>query len=208
MGFIDVAQSPVAKAQGGCRGARLGWPTLTFGERISVLTTRRSLIAGATAAGLLGPITPARAIVPEPYREAVRQLMAMKWMGRSSTKSDQYRGGEFSTGILMKFQLNDDFSFIGAMLENLKLENVDYMGQFRISGEAWVIGGEIGMSIYKMQFLKGDPLPAPLAWGTSKGDFRFYNDSSRKGHFTMHGVLTDDVDRTQFKVILVDQNPD
>lgn len=173
-----------------------------------MLTTRRSLIAGAAAAGLFGPITPAGAIVPERYRDPVRQLMAMTWMGRSSTKSDQYRGGEFSTGIMMKFRLNDDFSFTGGMLENLKLDGVDYMGQFRISGEAWVIGGEIGMSIYKMQFLKGDTPPAPLGWSTSTGDFRFYNDSSRKGHFTLQGVLIDDVDRTQFRVILVDQNPD
>lgn len=115
--------------------------------------------------------------MPEPYPDPVRQLMAqliaMQWMGRSSTTIDQCRSGEFSTAILMNFQLNGDFSLIGAMLENRRLENVAGMGQFRISREAGVIGGEIGLSIDKMQFLRGDLLSAPLAWGTSKGDFRF-----------------------------------
>ncbi len=167
---------------------------------------RRAVLAGATAASLLAPIAPARAIVPERYRDPVRQLMAMTWIGLSKTKAEAFSGGEFVTALMMKFQLNDDFSFTGAMLEYMKLENREYQGRFTISGEAWVIGSDVGMSIYRMQFLRGDPPPPPLAWGTSKGDFRFYNDSNRPGHFTMQGIMTDDRDGTQFRVIMNDNN--
>jgi hypothetical protein len=57
-----------------------------------------------------------------------------------------------------------------------------------------------------MKVLSGTPLPAPYEWSTSKGEFRFYNDSDRPGHFTMQGMLTDDVDRTQFRVELTDRD--
>ncbi len=171
--------------------------------------SRRSLIAGATASatGLLFPVSPARAIVPERYREPVRELMGMTWLGMRRTKSADYRGGEFRTAIMMRFQLNDDFSFKGALLELLTLGGREYYGHFRTYGEAWVIGSEVGMSIYRMEFLKGDPPPQPLTWSTSKADFRFYNDSSRPGRFTMQGVMTDDGDGTRFEAILNDKDP-
>lgn len=169
-----------------------------------ILTTRRSLIAGAAAAGLLAPVAPARAIVPEPYHTLMRRVMGLVWIGTSRTPSDRFASGQFISRIAMQFDLANDWSFTGQMVEKATIEGRDYTGELTISGECWVIGDAAGLSIYKMKVIRGTPLPEPFAWGTSKGDFRFYNDSDRKGRFTLQGVLTDDNDRTQFTVSLID----
>lgn len=173
-----------------------------------LLTTRRSLIAGAgaAAAGLLAPLSPAHAIVPDRYHTLMRRVMGMTWGGTSRTSSDQFETGQFVSRIAMAFELAIDWSFTGHMIEKANIEGKDYQGEMAISGECWVIGDKAGLSIYKMQVLRGTPLPDPFTWGTSRGDFRFYNDSNRPGRFTLQGVLIDDADRTQYTVSLVDSD--
>lgn len=166
--------------------------------------SRRSLIAGATAATLLAPAGRARAVVPASHHELMRRLMGLTWIGQSRTPAEQFSGGYLSVGIGFTFTLNSDWSYEGAMVEKFTLRGQNYEGWSKIWGEAWVIGTDVGVSIYKSQPVKGTPLPEPMSWGTSKGDFRFYNDSSRKGRFTMQGVMTNDQSRVQSSVILVD----
>ena len=173
---------------------------------VPLLITRRCAILGATAASLLAPAAPAAAIVPEPYHALMRRVMGLTWAGQSRTPSNQFEGGEFVSGVGMQFRLDPDWSFEGTMFEVMKLEGSEYKGVYAITGECWVIADKAGLSIYRMKVLSGTPLPAPYEWSTSKGEFRFYNDSDRPGHFTMQGMLTDDVDRTQFRVELTDRD--
>lgn len=167
-------------------------------------TSRRSFVAGAAAATLLARAAPAAAIVPEKYHDLMRRLMGLTWIGQSRTRSDQFAGGYFNVAIGFSFTLNTDWSFEGAMVEKFELSGRKYEGFSRIWGEAWVIGSDVGMSIYRSQPFKGTPLPEPMSWGTSKGDFRFYNDSNRKGRFTLQGVMTNDQDGSQSTVVLND----
>ena len=169
-----------------------------------VQTTRRSLIVGATAASLLAPAAPALAIVPDRYHSLMQRIMGLTWIGQGRTPSDRFKSGQFVMAIGMSFSLNSDWSYDGKMIEKVNLEGSVYESHSLISGECWVIGDEAGVSIYKMRYVRQDPLPAPFGWGTSKGDFRLYNDSQRKGRFTMQGVLTDDIDGTRIQVNLID----
>ena len=166
--------------------------------------TRRSLIAGAGATTLLFGAVPARAIVPERYHTLMRRVMGLTWVGQGRIPSDRFERGVFVAAIGMSFTLNTDWSFTGAMVEKANIEGSIYEGFSDISGECWVIGDEAGLSIYRMRHVKGTPLPAPYTWGTSKGDFRFFNDSQRKGRFTMQGVLIDDADGSRVQVNLID----
>ena len=59
------------------RRAKAARPAGEIWSPAAVFIDRRAVLAGATAASLLAPIAPARAIVPERYRDPVRQLMAM-----------------------------------------------------------------------------------------------------------------------------------
>lgn len=167
-------------------------------------TTRRSFVGGAAAATLLGRAAPAAAMVPESHHELMRRLMGLTWIGQSRIPSDRVRGGYLVVGIGFGFTLNSDWSYEGAMVEKFTLGGSQYEGHSRIWGEAWVIGSDVGVSIYRSQAVKGTPLPAPMSWGTTKGDFRFYNDSARKGRFTMQGVMTSDQTGVQSSVVLVD----
>lgn len=167
-------------------------------------TTRRSFVVGAAAATLLGRAAPVAAIVPATHHELMRKLMGLTWIGQSRTPSDQFSGGYLSVGIGFAFTLNSDWSYEGAMVEKFDLRGRKYEGYSQIWGEAWVIGTDVGVSIYRSKHFKGTPLPEPMSWGTSKGDFRFYNDSTRKGRFTMQGVMTNVQSGMQSSVILVD----
>ena len=77
---------------------------------------RRAVLAGATAASLLAPIAPARAIVPERYRDPVRQLMAMTWIGLSKTKAEAFSGGDRRAPLAREGRRDDGFSLPGAPL--------------------------------------------------------------------------------------------
>lgn len=167
-------------------------------------TTRRSFVAGAAAATVLGRAAPLGAVVPASHHDLMRRLMGLTWIGQSRTPSDRFNGGYFVVAIGFSFTLRADWSYEGAMVEKFDLGGRDYEGHSKIWGEAWVIGSEVGVSIYRSQPVKGTPLPEPMSWGTSKGDFRFYNDSDRKGRFTLQGVMTNDQDGNRSSVVLVD----
>lgn len=171
-----------------------------------MMPNRRRFIAGAGAAALAGMSAPARALVPDSHAELLRHLMGLIWIGKSWTKSDLFRGGELLMQIGMSFDLKTDWSYTGAMVLRVNLAGDDYEGHFTIAGECWVIGTDVGVSIYRSQLVEGTPLPRDFAWGTSKGDFRFYNDSGRKGHFTLQGQMRDDADGTPSRVIMVDSD--
>lgn len=167
-------------------------------------TTRRSFVAGAAAATLLGRAAPAAAIVPESHHELMRKLMGLTWIGQSRTPSERFNGGYFVVALGFSFSLNKDWSYEGAMVEKFNLSGREYEGHSKIWGEAWVIGSDVGMSIYRSQPVQGTPLPEPMSWGTTKGDLRFYNDSARKGRFTLQGVMTNDQDGVRSTVTLID----
>ncbi len=170
-----------------------------------MLTTRRSILAGATAAALFSPTAPAAAIVQDRFHTLMRKVMGLTWIGQARTRSDQFAGGEFVSAIGMKFQLADDWSYRGIMMEQLNLEDTDYTGKFEISGECWTIGDDAGVSIYRMRLIDGTPLPSPMSWGTSTADMRFHNDSARPGHFALQGIMTSQGDGTKFRLNLTDQ---
>lgn len=170
--------------------------------------TRRSLLAGATAAAVLAPATPALALVQERFQTLMRRVMGLSWVGQSRTGNERFEGEELVTALGMKFDLRPDWSFEGAMIEILNYNSTTYRGLFRITGECWTIGEQAGLSIYRSELVERDRLPDGLAWSSYRGELKFYNDSSREGHFTLKGILIDDVDRSEYRVRLVDGSPD
>lgn len=155
-----------------------------------ITPSRRSFIAGASAAVLAGLPSPAAALVQDRFQTLMRRVMGLTWVGTARSKDDSFQGGELVTALGMKFTLMDDWSYDGAMLEVLNYGGRRYSGKFRISGECWTIGNDAGVSIYRSELIESDPLPERFAWNTVRGDFRFYNDSSRAGHFTLQGIMT------------------
>lgn len=169
-------------------------------------STRRSFIAGASAAALLGIAAPIRAIVPDRYQTLMRRVMGLGWYGQGMIRSDQFVGGQFISTIGMKFNLNSDWSFDGIMLETIRIENSKYEAQSTIWGDCWVIADKAGLTISKMRLDEGSRLPQPYTWGSSKGEFRFYNDSERPGRFALSGKLRDVQDGTIIEVQLNDMD--
>jgi hypothetical protein len=167
--------------------------------------TRRNAIAGLGAGMMLGLASPARALVQEPFHTLMRRVMGLTWVGQARSYDDQFEGGELVTAIGMHFSLNDDWSYEGAMIEILNYGGAKYRSAHRITGECWTIGGEAGVSIYNSTIEEASALPQGFSWAPVKGDFRFYNDSNRKGHFTLQGILTNTRDGGQSRVNMIDQ---
>ena len=167
--------------------------------------SRRAFLIGAGAATLAAGIRPAHALVQERFQTLMRQVMGLMWVGQARSYNDQFEGGELVTAIGMKFELRADWSYEGAMVEALNYNGNVYKAFHRIEGECWTIGDEAGVSIYRSELIEASALPSNFAWSTVRGDFRFYNDSNRKGHFTLQGILTN-TDGGQSRVIMNDSD--
>ena len=169
-----------------------------------MLINRRRFIAGASAAGLMVQAAPAAALVQERFHTLMRHVMGLTWVGQARARDDNFEGGEVVTALGLKFGLRDDWSYEGAMMEILNYGGQHYKATFKITGECWTIGNDAGVSIYRSQLMERDPLPEGFEWNTSRGDFKFYNDSNREGHFTLQGLLTSDTDGAVSRVNLTD----
>lgn len=169
-----------------------------------MLVTRRSLIAGAGAAALISKVQPAHALVQERFHDLMRRVMGLTWVGQNRSYNDQFQGGELVTAIGMSFSLRSDWSYEGAMVEVLNYEGTKYKSHLRITGECWTIGSDAGVSIYNSELIEASALPEGFSWDLVKGDFRFYNDSNRKGRFTLQGIMTNRRDGSQSRVNMID----
>ncbi|MFM5923694.1 MAG: hypothetical protein ACKOPG_05860 [Novosphingobium sp.] len=168
-----------------------------------MLTTRRSILAGATAA-LLAPSGPARAMVPDNFANLMRRVMALHWRGTGTFAADWVQGNQFVSQIEIDLQVDSDWDFTGQMAESFNLDGRRYSGTSRIWGNCWVVGSKAGLSITGMRNISGDALPGNVGWSTSTGDLQFHNDSDRAGHFVLEGYLQDDTAATRTRVFLID----
>lgn len=156
----------------------------------SIHANRRKFVLGAGALALTTAARPAHALVQDRFQTLMRHVMGLMWVGQSRTENDQFEGGDLVTALGMKFSLMSDWSYEGVMLEVLNYNDTKYKGVFKITGECWTIGDDAGVSIYRSELMERDQLPKNLEWNTYRGDFKFYNDSNRKGHFTLQGIMT------------------